>query len=286
MSSSSRSSAAPPVALLVGSETTLRDAALADLRDRALGSGPRDFNEDRFDFATSGTDKRAVLTACRMLPVMSEGRVVVADEVAQDVGLAAVPLGLVLAGRVENAALPGDFSDRSVTVYAGIVADADFRRAAREGFVKRRGHDGRMRRDSAAGIGPGKDVRLDQHALAGQIEREVLEGLAHGLGGVFIRCWIDGYVGHVRIVPRRDRRGSDFVLFVVRRLPSPPRMRRGIPRRIRACRFIWHGICSVEQVGYNGCATGGGHGGLGCFDGPSLGWIERKQRCSVQRWMR
>jgi DNA polymerase-3 subunit delta len=82
MSSSSRSEAAPAVALLVGSETTLRDAALADLRERALGSGPRDFNEDRYDFATSGTDKRAVLTACRMLPVMSQSRIVIVSGLA------------------------------------------------------------------------------------------------------------------------------------------------------------------------------------------------------------
>ena len=81
MSSSSRSEA-PAVVLLVGGETTLRDAALADLRERALGSGPRDFNEDRYDFATSGTDTRAVLTACRMLPVMCESRIVIVSGLA------------------------------------------------------------------------------------------------------------------------------------------------------------------------------------------------------------
>ena len=36
------------MALVVGSETTLRDAAVHELREAALGSGPRDFNQDRF----------------------------------------------------------------------------------------------------------------------------------------------------------------------------------------------------------------------------------------------
>jgi DNA polymerase-3 subunit delta len=62
---------------VIGSETTLRDDALAALRGRALGSAPRDFNEDRFDFGSSGTDPRAVLTACRTLPMMSEHRLVI-----------------------------------------------------------------------------------------------------------------------------------------------------------------------------------------------------------------
>jgi len=65
------------VVLLVGREATLRDAALAELREACLGGGPRDFNEDRFDFATAGTDWRAVITACRTLPVMSPQRLVV-----------------------------------------------------------------------------------------------------------------------------------------------------------------------------------------------------------------
>ncbi len=82
MSSSSHSEL-PPVVLLVGNETTLRDAALAQLRERALGSGPRDFNEDRFDLATAGTDPTAVLMACRTLPVMSERRLVIVTGLAE-----------------------------------------------------------------------------------------------------------------------------------------------------------------------------------------------------------
>ena len=74
MSSSSRSDA-PTVVVLSGSETILRDDALADLRERALGSGPRDFNEDRIDLAAS--DPRAVLTACHTLPIMAPRRLVV-----------------------------------------------------------------------------------------------------------------------------------------------------------------------------------------------------------------
>ena len=82
MSSSSRSEL-PPVVLLVGGETTLRDAALGQLRERALASGPRDFNEDRFDLATAGTDPKAVLVACRTLPVLSEHRLVIVTGLAE-----------------------------------------------------------------------------------------------------------------------------------------------------------------------------------------------------------
>lgn len=79
MSSSSRSepAAAPRVVLVLGSELTLRDAALARLREATLASAPRDFNEDRFDLAASAADGRAVLVACRTLPVLSERRLVV-----------------------------------------------------------------------------------------------------------------------------------------------------------------------------------------------------------------
>ena len=78
MSSSSRSeSAVPRVVLLVGSEATLRDDEIARLRTLTVGSGPRDFNEDRFDLATTGTDPNAILNACRTLPMMSECRLVI-----------------------------------------------------------------------------------------------------------------------------------------------------------------------------------------------------------------
>jgi DNA polymerase-3 subunit delta len=64
------------VVLLVGDEVTLRDAALAGLREQALGDAPREFNEDRFDFAASGTDPRAVVAAARTLPAMAPRRLV------------------------------------------------------------------------------------------------------------------------------------------------------------------------------------------------------------------
>jgi len=62
--------------LLVGSEETLRDAALAELRAAALGDGPRDFNEDRFDFGAGALDGSRVLDAARTLPVMAKQRLV------------------------------------------------------------------------------------------------------------------------------------------------------------------------------------------------------------------
>ncbi len=69
--------AGPPlVVLLVGEEETLRDAALAELRAAALAGGPRDFNEDRFDFAAGALDAARVLDAARTLPVLAERRLV------------------------------------------------------------------------------------------------------------------------------------------------------------------------------------------------------------------
>lgn len=82
MSSSSLSESVPPVVLLVGSEATLRDDEIARLRERTVGSGPRDFNEDRFDLATTGTDPRAIVNACRTLPMMSECRLVIVGGLA------------------------------------------------------------------------------------------------------------------------------------------------------------------------------------------------------------
>jgi DNA polymerase-3 subunit delta len=69
--------AVPGVVLLLGAESTLRDAALTELRARALGDAPREFNEDRFDFATGGTDPVAVEAAARTLPVMAQKRLVI-----------------------------------------------------------------------------------------------------------------------------------------------------------------------------------------------------------------
>ncbi len=67
---------APPVVLLVGPEETLRDAALAELRGAALGGGPRDFNEDRFDFAAGGVDGAQITDAARTLPLLARQRLV------------------------------------------------------------------------------------------------------------------------------------------------------------------------------------------------------------------
>ncbi len=71
-----RRDGAPPVVLLLGSEETLRDAALAELRAAALGGGPRDFNEDRFDFAAGALDAARILDAARTLPVLARQRLV------------------------------------------------------------------------------------------------------------------------------------------------------------------------------------------------------------------
>ena len=76
MTSSRTESAHPPVALLVGPEATLRDAALLELREQVLAGGPADFNEDRFDLAAAGTDPGEILVAARTVPVMSPGRLV------------------------------------------------------------------------------------------------------------------------------------------------------------------------------------------------------------------
>ena len=80
--SSSSPSEVPLVALVVGSETTLRDAAVRELREAALGSGPRDFNEDRFDFASAGTSPAAIVNACRTLPMMNQRRLVLVTGLA------------------------------------------------------------------------------------------------------------------------------------------------------------------------------------------------------------
>ena len=76
MSSSSASESFPPVVLIAGPEATLRDAALVELRERVLAGAIRDFNEDRFDLATSGFDPLAIIAAARTLPVMARARLV------------------------------------------------------------------------------------------------------------------------------------------------------------------------------------------------------------------
>ncbi len=77
MSSSRRSERAPvpPVVLLVGEGQALRDAAVAEIRERVLDGASADFNEDRFDFA-SGATIGDVLSALRVLPVLSAARLV------------------------------------------------------------------------------------------------------------------------------------------------------------------------------------------------------------------
>jgi DNA polymerase-3 subunit delta len=66
--------AAPRVALIAGSEAALRAEARAALRARALGPGPADFDEDRFDFAESAVEPRRVIAALRTLPVQGPRR--------------------------------------------------------------------------------------------------------------------------------------------------------------------------------------------------------------------
>jgi DNA polymerase-3 subunit delta len=75
--SSSRSSerAVPRVALLEGPEATLREAALEDLRARALAGAPQAFNEDRFDLA-AGVEPGAISAAARTHPVLAPARLV------------------------------------------------------------------------------------------------------------------------------------------------------------------------------------------------------------------
>src|SRR5262245_20779568 len=78
MSSSNGSeSPIPPVVLLDGPELTLRDAALAELRERVLAGALREFNEDRFDFTVTGTDPVEVIAAARTLPMMAQARLVI-----------------------------------------------------------------------------------------------------------------------------------------------------------------------------------------------------------------
>jgi DNA polymerase-3 subunit delta len=83
MSSSRDSESSPPVVLIEGPEVTLRDAALAELRERVLAGAPRDFNEDRFDLATSGFDPLAIIAAARTLPVMARARLVLVRGVGE-----------------------------------------------------------------------------------------------------------------------------------------------------------------------------------------------------------
>lgn len=64
------------MALLIGTQSTLREAALASLRARAFRGSPADFDEDRFDFAASGTEAERVLTALLTPPLLAKQRLV------------------------------------------------------------------------------------------------------------------------------------------------------------------------------------------------------------------
>jgi DNA polymerase-3 subunit delta len=72
-----------PVVLVCGPEATLRDAALAELRERVLAGAPRDFNEDRFDLGAPGFDPLAIVAAARTLPVMARARLVLVRGIAE-----------------------------------------------------------------------------------------------------------------------------------------------------------------------------------------------------------
>ncbi|MFI5316389.1 MAG: DNA polymerase III subunit delta [Myxococcota bacterium] len=86
MSSSSDSESFAPVVLIEGREATLRDAALAELRERVLAGAIRDFNEDRFDLSIAGLDPLAIIAAARTLPVMARARLVLVRGVAEKRG--------------------------------------------------------------------------------------------------------------------------------------------------------------------------------------------------------
>ncbi|MCZ6822359.1 MAG: hypothetical protein O7F10_05350, partial [Deltaproteobacteria bacterium] len=80
MSSSKNSDtrdAVAPVVLIVGTEGTLRDAALAEIRTRVLGDATPEFNEDRFDLASRGADPARILAAARTFPVLAKRRLVI-----------------------------------------------------------------------------------------------------------------------------------------------------------------------------------------------------------------
>lgn len=66
----------PAVILVVGSEATLRDAELAKIRERVLAGGPSEFNEDRLDLASPGSDVKRILGALYTLPVLAPARLV------------------------------------------------------------------------------------------------------------------------------------------------------------------------------------------------------------------
>jgi len=74
--SSEKEATVPAVVLVVGAEGILRDAAVADIRARVLGGATPEFNEDRFDLASRGTDAARIIEAARTLPVIAQRRLV------------------------------------------------------------------------------------------------------------------------------------------------------------------------------------------------------------------
>jgi len=118
------------VVLLAGPEATLRDAALADLRERALAGGPRDFNEDVFDLAAGGVDAVAVAATLRTLPVLAPRWLV------RIRGLASKRAAKFLEG-----ALPAYLEDPAATTCLVLEADSVDRRLR---WVKRVGKIGEV----------------------------------------------------------------------------------------------------------------------------------------------
>ncbi len=82
-SSSSSDPSHPPVILVFGPEVTLRDAALAQIREDVLADAPSDFNEDRFDLGSAGLDASRIVAAARTHPVMARSRLVLVRGLAE-----------------------------------------------------------------------------------------------------------------------------------------------------------------------------------------------------------
>jgi DNA polymerase-3 subunit delta len=116
---------------MLGPDATLRDAAVSELCEAALGGGPRDFNEDRFDLAASGLDVDRILTAARTLPMLAPRRVVRVRG-----------LGDRKAARFLESQLPGYLEDPAPTTCLVLEADKVDRRLK---WVKQVGKLGEVR---------------------------------------------------------------------------------------------------------------------------------------------